>query len=114
MTKVTEHTQEGAKFNNLLIFIYQLAYLFLSLLFPSQQKEVPFLYLTYFSMCLFFYPVLIARSHITGAFIFYFIFLNESESESCSVVSNSLRAHGLYSAWNSPGQNTGAQEYWGG
>ena len=29
------------------------------------------------------------------------------ESESRSVVSNSLRPHGLYSPWNSPGQNTG-------
>src|SRR5574341_498781 len=28
-------------------------------------------------------------------------------SESCSVLSNSLRPHGLYSPWNSPGQNTG-------
>ena len=27
--------------------------------------------------------------------------------ESCSVVSNSLRPHGLYSPWNSPGQSTG-------
>ena len=26
---------------------------------------------------------------------------------SCSVISNSLRPHGLYSLWNSPGQNTG-------
>ena len=31
----------------------------------------------------------------------------ESESESCSVVSESLWPHGLYSPWNSPGQNTG-------
>ena len=31
----------------------------------------------------------------------------ESESESCSVGSDSLRPHGLYSSWNSPGQNTG-------
>ena len=31
----------------------------------------------------------------------------ESESESRSVVSDSLRPHGLYSPWNSPGQNTG-------
>ena len=31
----------------------------------------------------------------------------ESESEGRSVVSNSLRPHGLYSLWNSPGQNTG-------
>ena len=29
------------------------------------------------------------------------------ESESCSVISDSLRPHGLYSPWNSPGQNTG-------
>ena len=28
-------------------------------------------------------------------------------SESCSVVSDSLWSHGLYSPWNSPGQNTG-------
>ena len=28
-------------------------------------------------------------------------------SESRSVVSDSLRCHGLYSPWNSPGQNTG-------
>ena len=31
----------------------------------------------------------------------------ESESESRSVVSDSLRPHGLCSPWNSPGQNTG-------
>ena len=30
-----------------------------------------------------------------------------SERESHSVVSNSLRPHGLYSPWNSPGHNTG-------
>ena len=28
-------------------------------------------------------------------------------SESCSVVSDFLQPHGLYSPWNSPGQNTG-------
>ena len=31
----------------------------------------------------------------------------KNESESCSVMSNSLQSHGLYSLWNSPGQNTG-------
>ena len=31
----------------------------------------------------------------------------QSESESCSVVSDSSQPHGLYSPWNSPGQNTG-------
>ena len=30
-----------------------------------------------------------------------------SQSESRSVVSDSLQPHGLYSQWNSPGQNTG-------
>ena len=30
-----------------------------------------------------------------------------SSSESCSVLSNSLWPHGLYSLWNSPGKNTG-------
>ena len=33
--------------------------------------------------------------------------LTQSESESHSVVSNSLWHHGLYRPWNSPGQNTG-------
>ena len=33
--------------------------------------------------------------------------LKESKCESHSVVSDSLRPHGLYSPWNSPGQNTG-------
>ena len=32
---------------------------------------------------------------------------SKSESESRSVVSDSLRPHGQYSLWNSPGQNTG-------
>ena len=31
----------------------------------------------------------------------------KKERESCSVVSDSLRPHGLYSPWNSQGQNTG-------
>ena len=45
--------------------------------------------------------------------IYYFIWIGimyskvKSESESCSVMSNSLPPHGLYSPWNSPGQNTG-------
>ena len=33
--------------------------------------------------------------------------LKDSESESCSIMSDSLRPHGLYSPWNSPGHNTG-------
>ena len=33
--------------------------------------------------------------------------VRQDESESRSVVSDSLRPHGLYTSWNSPGQNTG-------
>ena len=33
------------------------------------------------------------------------------EIESHSVMSNSLRHHGLYSVWNSPGQNTGVGSF---
>ena len=33
------------------------------------------------------------------------------ERESHSVVSDSLRPHGLYSLWNSPGQNTGVDSH---
>ena len=35
----------------------------------------------------------------------------ESESESHSVVSNSLQPHGLYSPWNSPDQDTGMSSF---
>ena len=35
----------------------------------------------------------------------------ESESESHSVVSDSLQSHGLYSPWNSSGQSTGVDSY---
>ena len=35
----------------------------------------------------------------------------ENESESHSVMSNSLPPHGLYSPWNSPGQNTGVGRF---
>ena len=35
--------------------------------------------------------------------------MKESESENCSVMSNSLRPHGLYSPWNSPSNNTGVE-----
>ena len=38
-------------------------------------------------------------------FVIYFIYSCESESR--SVVSDSLQPHGLYSPWNSSGQNTG-------
>ena len=34
-------------------------------------------------------------------------YTEREQSESCSVVSDSLRPRGLYSPWNSPGQNIG-------
>ena len=39
--------------------------------------------------------------------LFFWLLKMKSESESRSVVFHSLRPHGLYSPWNSPGQNTG-------
>ena len=47
--------------------------------------------------------------NINVGYYFYTSILlhRESESESHSVVSNSLQPHGLYSPCNSPGQNTG-------
>ena len=33
--------------------------------------------------------------------------MESCESESCSVLSNCLQSHGLYSPWNSQGQDTG-------
>ena len=44
--------------------------------------------------------------HVYGKF-FYALCLNESESESCSVVPNSLGPQGLYRLWTTWGQNTG-------
>ena len=38
---------------------------------------------------------------------FSYLCLKSIESENHSVVSKSLQPHGLYSPWNSPGQNTG-------
>ena len=57
--------------------------------------------------------------YLTNAFLsnwFHVLFLNlhiytKSESESRSVVSDSLQPNGLYSSWNSPGQNTGVGSY---
>ena len=47
-----------------------------------------------------------SNGHMTGRGQFSFQ-SQRSESESHSVVSNSLQPHGLCSPWNSPGQNTG-------
>ena len=51
--------------------------------------------------------VSLSLSSVTGITSTVGIILNNSESESRSVVSDSLQPHGLCSPWNSPGQNTG-------
>jgi len=35
----------------------------------------------------------------------------ENERQNCSVMSDSYQPHGLYSPWNSPGQNTGVGSF---
>ena len=45
-------------------------------------------------------------SHFAGGFFTSWT-TREAQNQSCSVVSDSLRPHGLYNSWNSPGQNTG-------
>ena len=42
-----------------------------------------------------------------STYLFIIYLFKESESKSHSVMSDSLQPHGLYSPWNSPGQNTG-------
>ena len=39
--------------------------------------------------------------------IYYVFYSMKVKVKSCSVMSNSLRPHGVYGSWNSPGQNTG-------
>ena len=58
-----------------------------------------FLFLKHFSLVLFFKSSFFMLLHIPCK--------GHSESESRSVVSDSLRPCGLYSPWNSPGQNSG-------
>ena len=51
---------------------------------------------------------LVVRRELGGfCFSLRFSMSSSISSESYSVVSNSLQPHGLYSPWNSPGQNTG-------
>ena len=51
----------------------------------------------------------ISINYVKQALGIYDVYGSEDlwNSESGSVVSDSLRPHGLYSPWNSPGQNTG-------
>ena len=45
--------------------------------------------------------------YTTNLFTCFISYSKVKESESHSVVSDSLQSHGLYSPWNSPGQHTG-------
>ena len=47
------------------------------------------------------------HTHTHTLFRFFPHICHYSGSEGCSVVSDSFQPHGLYSPWNSPGQNTG-------
>ena len=42
-----------------------------------------------------------------GALVYQWLYESEGESESCSVMSDSLKPQGLYIPWDSPGQNNG-------
>ena len=52
-----------------------------------------------------------ARYTLTEKSVMWEFLALKSESESRSVISTSLRPHGLYSPWNSPGQNTGVSNH---
>ena len=60
---------------------------------------------TYISFSLNFLPILVTTEHWVSSSLCYTV--KWSGSESCSVMSDSLQPHGLYSPWNSPRQNTG-------
>ena len=57
-------------------------------------KLVPGAFQVYYSLLLFYICTLLISEDLI------------LKSESCSVVSDPLRPHALYSTWNSPGQNT--------
>ena len=64
--------------------------------------------LYYLPLCHFYIWVLCLNFHVANLSETSFAEVWKwSESESRSVVSDSLRPHGLYSPWNSPAQNTG-------
>ena len=47
------------------------------------------------------------KLNLFETYIYIYIYIYMNGCESWSVVSDSLWSHGLYSPWNSPGQNTG-------
>ena len=86
-----------------------------SVLPPSHLSICPFIFLSihppFFFHSSFLPPILLSfylfSIHLFTPLHFFFFLAAHSHSESHLVVSNSLRLHGLYSPWNSPGQNTG-------
>ena len=53
-----------------------------------------------------FYSYIVHNKLLQVRYYVFFVLMT-CESESCTVLSDSLQPHGLYSPWNSPGQNTG-------
>ena len=51
-------------------------------------------------------PLRLKKAYYVAS-LWWQLMFNKVKSESRSVVSDSLWPHGLYSSWNSPGQNTG-------
>ena len=70
----------------------------------QQSESIIYIYIyTHIYMCICVYIYI----HISTLFRFFSQICHYSESESHSVMSDSFRPYGLYSPWNSPGQNTG-------
>ena len=78
-------------------------------LFPEFSSSLDFMHYR-FPSCSLLYMYLTLSSATCFCISAYFFFSFQSFlllwSESCSVLSDCLQTHGLYSPWNSPGQNT--------
>ena len=78
----------------------------------SPIPDVCFVFLKLAHLCLGPCSTLISQPSWRTAFLSLSPSTGEvKRSEICSVVSSSFRPHGLYSPWNSPGQNTGVGSF---
>ena len=71
-------------------------------------STIPPLFFFFLPLCILLPQASLKRNLLTKSFHPY---SSESGSTSHSVESNSLWPHGLYSPWNSPGQNTGVDSH---
>ena len=72
--------------------------------FTTEPLKKPITYLIGYNMCRHHF---ICPGKLKNSVIHFIIVMSEWVSASRSVVSDSLRPHGLYSPWNSSGQNIG-------